>query len=647
MARGEREVKVTVLGDSKGGQRALAELNDKAAKTGNHFDGLGGKVMGFGKIAAIGLGGAATAVGGFMVKAVLSASDLGETLSKVGVVFGDAKDQVVADADFMAKSFGIPKQAFLDASASIGLIGKASGLAKDQVGPFSTGLARLATDASSFFNVPLEEALQAIQSGLTGEAEPLKKFGVLLNESAVAAEAAALGLGGVGRELTEGEKVQARASLITKGLADANGDLERTQGSLSNRLRELKGRAENFAAGVGEKVIPILLKFMDAGENLGKKLGPVFSVIGDGFRLLVGSFTGKGAEGAEGVGKMMNPIIDMGARLRAMVDDVVGWVKDNWPEIKRIITETLKTVQVVVKGVVDVITTIWENFGDQIMVVIKAAWTFVKATIDAALKVIQGIVKTVTSLIKGDWSGVWEGIKMILAGAWDFIVARVRLAIEIVKAVLSVAWEVIKSGVSGAWDGIKGVFASAWDGIKDLARSGVASIVDTFLGMVGIIIGAAERAFGWIPGIGGKVKEAARSFEEFRDRTNAALRGTDSDKTIRITTVYEDVYVQRGDRTYGGQSTAGISQYHTGGIVPGTGDVPIMAQGGEGVFTPEQMAVLGASIGRGGGNDGAGAGITINLNVGTLVGDGGRRELMQMLRSELLKYDRRVIGLLK
>ena len=635
MAR-EREIKVTVLGDSKGGQRALAELDDKASKTGSRFDGLGGKIGGFAKVAAVGLGGAAAAAGGFMAKAISGASDLEETLSKVGVVFGDAKDQVVADAEFMAKSFGIPKQAFLDASASIGLIGKASGLAKAEVGPFSTGLARLATDASSFFNVPLEEALMAIQSGLTGEAEPLRRFGVLLNEAAVEEEALRLGLIKTGEEMTDGIKVQARASLITKGLADANGDLERTQGSLSNRLRELKGRAENFASSVGSAVIPLLLKFMDVGENLGKKLGPAFSYIAEvaGFigPAFMAAFSGEGvtSDGIVGVAERV------GVALRAIVD----WVKKNWPEIKKIITETMKTVQAVIKGVVEVISTIWENFGDQIMDVIEAAWTFVKKTIDAALKVIQGIVKVVTGIIKGDWSQVWEGIKMILAGAWDFIVARVQLAIDIVKSILSVAWEIIKSGVSAAWDGIKSMFASAWDGIIGIVRGGVASIVDTFLGMAGSLVSIAEKAFGWMPIIGDDVRRAARAFEEFRDRTNAALRGTDSDKTIRITTVYEDVYVQRGDRTYGGNSTAGISQYHTGGIVPGSGDVPAILQGGEGVFTPEQMAVLGASMGRGGG--GGGAGVMVHVTVGTLVGSGGMQELTELIQSELLKKQRRV-----
>jgi TP901 family phage tail tape measure protein len=38
-----------------------------------------------------------------------------------------------------------------------------------------------------------------------------------------------------------------------------------------------------------------------------------------------------------------------------------------------------------------------------------------------------------------------------------------------------------------------------------------------------------------------------------------------------------------------------LPRYHTGGVIPGAGEVPIMAQAGEGVFTRDQMAAMGTS----------------------------------------------------
>ena len=612
-----RELRVTVLGDSKGAQKALGDLNSHAEKTESRFGKLGGTFAGFGKAAALGLAGAGAAAGGFLAKAVMGASDLAETMSKVGVVFGDQANQVTSFANQMAKDFGLPKGAILDAASSIGLIGKASGLSQGDAAKMSTQLGKLAADASSFYNVPLPEALQAIQSGLVGEAEPMRRFGVLLNEEAVNAEAARLGLEKRGKEFTEGAKAQARASLIMSGMKDASGDLERTQGSLSNRMRELRGRFENFTTSVGEKVVPVVLKLFDGLEKVGSSSAfkNAMKDIGDAAR--------------EVWARVQEAWPQIKATVLNAVEAIVGWVREHWPEIKKIITETMTTVQTIIKGVVDTVQTIWENFGSQIKSVIGAAWDYVKSTVQAALDVIQGIVKVVTGIIKGDWGQVWEGIKQILSGVWDFIVARIQLGIDLAKAILSTGWEIVKS-----------IFSEAWDGIKDLVRRGAANIVDIFLGMAGSIINAAASAFGWMPVIGDDIRRAARAFEEFRDRTNAALRGTDSEKTVNVyfnehhRRFYEDI---RGKAPY-------VGSMHTGGIVPGRGDVPMILEGGEGVFTPEQMAVLGASMAGRGGRGGGGGTVTIGPGAIVVYALDPKQAALE-LRDELISYGRRVPGL--
>jgi hypothetical protein len=223
-------------------------------------------------------------VGGIALKkgiegTVMAASDLNETLSKVSTVFGEATEAVVKGAEEMAAKFGTPKAEFLDAAASIGLIGKAAGLTVKDAGGLSVKLAKLAADASSFYNVPLEEALLTMRSALVGEAEPIRKFGVLLNEAAVANEALRLGLAVNKNELTEGAKVQARASLIMSGMKDATGDLARTFSSTANRIKEVTGQAQNLGATLGQFLLP-------AAELLGRELSDIGKDFGSG-----GAFT--------------------------------------------------------------------------------------------------------------------------------------------------------------------------------------------------------------------------------------------------------------------------------------------------------------------------------------------------------------------
>jgi phage-related minor tail protein len=79
-----------------------------------------------------------------------------------------------------------------------------------------------------------------------------------------------------------------------------------------------------------------------------------------------------------------------------------------------------------------------------------------------------------------------------------------------------------------------------------------------FIDHAGMILTAAAKAFGWIPGLGGKLKSAKAEFDKFRDRANEALGGISNrtvhvDVTLRgIKNIEEQVAVRLGRREHGG-----------------------------------------------------------------------------------------------
>jgi hypothetical protein len=231
---------------------AAAQIQQAQAAKGA---GVSGFVGGFAAAAALEFGRAAA---GAFVEGVKGAMNLNESIQKTQVVFGGASKSVFAFSEAMQSAFGSSRQEILDASSSFGLIAKGAGLSKAAAAGMSVSLAKLADDASSFYNVPLDVALQKIQAGLVGQSRPLREFGVLLDEASVKAEAVRMGLALVGRELTSSQKVTARASLIEKGLADAQGDHLRTQGQLANQCREFTGRLENLGMTIGGIALPAL-----------------------------------------------------------------------------------------------------------------------------------------------------------------------------------------------------------------------------------------------------------------------------------------------------------------------------------------------------------------------------------------------------
>jgi hypothetical protein len=122
----------------------------------------------------------------------------------------------------------------------------------------SNVMVQLASDMGSFNNEDPTDMLLRLRSGLAGEAEPLRKFGVLLSAAAVQEEAVRIGLVGVGGALDEAQKVQARYSLILGQTTVQQGDFERTSEGLANATKALTAKFEELQAKLGVIVLPLI-----------------------------------------------------------------------------------------------------------------------------------------------------------------------------------------------------------------------------------------------------------------------------------------------------------------------------------------------------------------------------------------------------
>lgn len=266
----------------------VSTWNDKGVRQAeSDLDGFGGKASAaLGKVgdaakaaaklvAGIGV---AAAVGGY--KAIDAASDLAESQSKVGVIFGEGAAEVEAFAATAAKSFGQSKQSVLNAAGVFGTFGKAAGLSGDDLADFSNGFTGLASDLASFSNTSPEEAIQAIGAGLRGEAEPLRRFGILLDDATLKQAALELGIYDGNGALTQQQKILAAEAAIWKQSTDAQGDFARTSDGLANKTRILKASLENVVAEIGTALLPIALKI---ATFLSDRVIPVVEKVADVF----------------------------------------------------------------------------------------------------------------------------------------------------------------------------------------------------------------------------------------------------------------------------------------------------------------------------------------------------------------------------
>jgi hypothetical protein len=267
MADRSRTLKLSILAD-------VDKLN-KSLKTGEQdVSSFTGKLQGFSdKITTafkVATAAAVVFAGKLAIDSIKAASDLGETISKVGVLFGDSAKEIEKFAEGAAQSLGQTKQQALDAAANFAIFGKSAGLSGQALTEFSTGFVSLAADLASFNNVSQDEAINAIGSALRGEAEPLRKFGVLLDDATLKNAALELGLISTTKNaLTPQQKVLAAQKVIYEQTTAAQGDFARTSGGLANQTKILSAELENTKLVIGEALLPIVLELATAfSENI-------------------------------------------------------------------------------------------------------------------------------------------------------------------------------------------------------------------------------------------------------------------------------------------------------------------------------------------------------------------------------------------
>ena len=257
-------------------EASLKGLDGTVAATSSKMSSFVGNLKKVG--AAMGATFAASQIVSFGKESIMAASNINEALSKVGVVFGDNAKEIEAWAAGATDNFGMSERGALTAVGTFGNLFDAFGLGEEDTKKFSKSLTELAVDMASFNDMSVDDAMNALRSGLSGETEPMKKFGSVLSETRLKTEALTLGLIKNTKEaLDPAAKAQAAYSLIMKDTARQQGDYDRTAGGTANTMRRVAAEMDNAKVAIGQGLLPVfnaLLKVMEFG------IVPVLKAVG-------------------------------------------------------------------------------------------------------------------------------------------------------------------------------------------------------------------------------------------------------------------------------------------------------------------------------------------------------------------------------
>lgn len=317
--------------------KGLAGLKRTAGTVGHSLVTLGKVMAG---LAAVGIVALTAGLG----KAVQRASDLDESMNKVRVVFDKAAKPLIEFSRTTARSLGISQQKALEALGTFGNLFRAMKIGLTPSKNMSKSLLTLAADLASFNNASPEDVLLALRAGLVGETEPLRKFGINLNDARLRQEALRLGLVKTTKEtLPAAAKAQAAYSLIMKDSALAQGDFARTSGGLANQQRIAAAVIDDSMAKIGAailpiaaKILPLLVEGIATGATfLNDKLIPAVSRWYEQNKPLINQIVAF-------AGGVLGAFVDVARTVAGVIGTVLGkvtkWTSENKPLIATVTT---------------------------------------------------------------------------------------------------------------------------------------------------------------------------------------------------------------------------------------------------------------------------------------------------------------------
>jgi len=520
----------------------LTKYQDRGVKqAGKDFDGLRTKTVAVGSFIGSAMFSATKAVAGFakngLGSAIAEAREAGKvtriTENVIRSTGGAAKvsaAQVTSLAEALSNKTAIDDE-LVQSGANLLLTFK--------------NIRNEAGKGSDIFNQATAAALDLSAAGFGSVESASKMLGRALNDPLKGITA----LSRAGVTFTEGQKKQIKAlvesgnvlgaqKVIMQEVASQVGGAAKAAADPMQRLGVI---AANLAEKFGTMLLPHVQKLADW---LGDKAAPAIAEFVDQMR----SGGGAGGKFAAVLGVMAGILVAVvGATKNAvkfLIDNRVAVLSLTGAFVALVAITKLHAVVMAVQAAGGLLAYLKTT---KLVVVATKVWAAVQWVLNAALSanpiglviigvaaLVAGIViaykrsETFRRIVDAAFRAVWGAAKF----AFDWIKRNWPLLLGIIIGPVGIATALVIKN----WARIRATAASLWLGLKSIWLSGVRFITLRFLDMVGVVIRGAAKALGWVPGVGPKLRSAAREFDKFRDRANAALGGVrDQSAQVRVT----------------------------------------------------------------------------------------------------------------
>lgn len=250
-----------------------------------------------------------------------------ENLNLFNVSMGQYAEEARNYAEQVGEVMGINPGEWMRNQGVFMTITEGFGVASDRAYTMSKNLTQLTYDLASFFNISTSDAFQKLESGISGELEPLRRLGYDLSVARLQQEAYNLGIEKSVTAMTQAEKAESRYYAIMTQVTNAQGDMARTLEAPANQLRILQAQVEQATRALGNLFLPILKAILPYAIALAKAIRMVAEIIAGFFGVSIPEFDmGTDAIGgvASGAGEAADGLGDASKKAKELKNALLG-----------------------------------------------------------------------------------------------------------------------------------------------------------------------------------------------------------------------------------------------------------------------------------------------------------------------------------
>lgn len=210
-------------------------------------------------------------------------ADFEQALGKMDVVFEQNSKNVSSWAENSLKDFGLARSTAITMASDFGALFKGMGISMRDTEEWSTTLTERTMDLANFYDTTVEETTNALNAIVTGQTEPLRKFGINMTQATLQEYAYANGIRKKVSEMTEAEKVQLRYNFVIERTNIAVGTTARESDSATGQINRFKEGIKELGVSFSEEILPIFTPLIEGLNNVIEK----FASMSDGTKKFI------------------------------------------------------------------------------------------------------------------------------------------------------------------------------------------------------------------------------------------------------------------------------------------------------------------------------------------------------------------------